>query len=689
MKNIIKKAFLSPWTAVLTLLIVAAIRSADPGFVESVRLRYFDTLIMSPRTVEPVNIHTVNIDEQALAHYGQWPLPRGEYGRIVQELYQRNAGLVVFNVLMPDADRMGQDRQFAEVMNQHPVVLPSMPSIQTRNQPRSPGSAVIGAEYSDLIVQYPGLIANLPILENSAAGVGIVNTLPEVDGVNRRIPLIITVDGKIYPGLAIEILRVVAQDNTVQIRLSEFGVERIRIPSVGSIATDQLGRIWIDWAQNFQNHSLMNLPKDFNGGIVIVGTTAAGLANPVPSSRGAVFPHNAQAAVLGTLMSGNQIVRPNYANDLEITLILALGLILIFLMRWTYAGLVSTLVAIAGVVGVSFYAFHNFLFLFDGLGVAIGTTMVALHAYMAKFLSEFLQKQQIKKQFGTYLSPAMVEKLQKNPDLLKLGGEERELSIMFTDVRGFTSISEHYGKNVQGLTQIMNRYMTAMTRKIIDNNGTLDKYIGDAQMAFWNAPLDDKNHAKNSVKTALEMMNSLDDFNSEIAKEGVPPFGMGLGINTATVVVGNMGSDQRFDYTCLGDGVNLASRLEGQSKPYGVKIVLGPITAEQIKDEFFVLELDCIAVKGKKEGVTIYTVFHNPDPGAMPEWLMSQEHHDLMLAYYRKQQWDKAINAVNELKGEFDGQMDHYYDLWLTRIEEMRNKSLPENWDGTYISTSK
>ena len=225
-----------------------------------------------------------------------------------------------------------------------------------------------------------------------------------------------------------------------------------------------------------------------------------------------------------------------------------------------------------------------------------------------KMISEYLQKLQIKKQFGTYLSPAMVEKLQKNPELLQLGGETRELSIMFTDVRGFTSISEHYGTDVQGLTKIMNRYMTAVTQSILESNGTLDKYIGDAQMAFWNAPLDDSNHAKHAVDAAVKMLGKLKEFNDEIAREGVPPFGMGLGINTGNVVVGNMGSVQRFDYTCLGDNVNLASRLEGQSKNYGVQIILGPETARQVKGSYNVVELDCIAVKGKKEGVKIYTL---------------------------------------------------------------------------------
>jgi adenylate cyclase len=340
-----------------------------------------------------------------------------------------------------------------------------------------------------------------------------------------------------------------------------------------------------------------------------------------------------------------------------------------------------------GIVG-SIYAYSNFLFLFDITAFAVGTTLVALHAYGIKFVSEFLQKQQIKKQFGTYLSPALVEKLQKNPELLVLGGETRELSIMFTDVRGFTSISEHYGKDVQGLTKIMNRYMTAMTAKILDNEGTLDKYIGDAQMAFWNAPLDDPRHAHNAVRTALSMLGSLNAFNEEVAKEGIPAFGMGLGINTADVVVGNMGSVQRFDYTCLGDGVNLASRLEGQSKPYGVRIVIGPVTALKISDEYFTLELDEIAVKGKTQGVNIFTVLE-ADANAMTEYIATRELHDLMLDYYREQKWDKAVQQISELRGEFDGQMDLYYDMMEERIGELRESNLPTDWDGVYRATGK
>jgi adenylate cyclase len=682
----LKKILLSPWTALVTLVLILAIRIADPGFVESVRLRYFDTLITAKAPTQN-NIYTVNIDEASLDQYGQWPLPRDAYARIIKDLYQRGAGLVVLNVLMAEPDRTGGDAVLANVLKQYPVVLPSVPSAKNKNTARQPGSAVIGAEYSDLIVQYPGLIANVRSLEASAVGVGIVNTLPELDGVNRRLPLVVAVNGRVYPSLSMETLRVATGDSTFQVKLNELGVEKMRIPAIGAITTDNLGRVWVDLSQQSQSVSLMNLPKDFGGAVVIVGPSAAGIANPVPTAQGAVWPQEFQAMAIGTMINGVVIARPDWADGAEILTILALGVILLFLTRWIYAGLASVVAFIAVLAGNSYFMFEHSLWLFDITGPITAVILVALHAYGVKFVSEFLQKQQIKKQFGTYLSPAMVEKLQKNPELLQLGGESRELSIMFTDVRGFTSISEHYGKDVQGLTRIMNRYMTAMTAKIIENQGTLDKYIGDAQMAFWNAPLDDADHAKNAVRTGLQMMGSLDAFNAEVTAEGIPAFGMGLGINTDTVVVGNMGSDQRFDYTCLGDGVNLAARLEGQSKPYGVKIVLGPKTAQLVKDEYFVLELDCIAVKGKKEGVTIYTVLGRNDEMKVDKGDVQM--HEAMLVLYRQQRFDQAIKFCQDLKGRFAGEMDHYYDAWIERCEEMKNVGLSSDWDGVYRATSK
>jgi adenylate cyclase len=357
---------------------------------------------------------------------------------------------------------------------------------------------------------------------------------------------------------------------------------------------------------------------------------------------------------------------------------LALALILISRRKYSivYIGAL-----ISAYIYFPIYMFNENNYLIDITYNVIAIILIYLHLYTVKFISEYLQKQQIKKQFGTYLSPALVEKLQKNPELLQLGGESKELSIMFTDVRGFTTISEHYGKDVQGLTKIMNRYMTAMTKKIIDNNGTLDKYIGDAQMAFWNAPVDDKNHALHAVATALEMISDLEKFNEEIEREGIPAFGMGLGINTDTVVVGNMGSDQRFDYTCLGDGVNLASRLEGQSKPYGVKIVIGPKTAQYVQHVYQVVELDLVAVKGKTEPAKIYTVLPKRDP-------IGEMQHEKFIDLYRQGQWAVAKRFAIDLHQSWDGELNAYYDMMIERIDELK-KNPPKEWDGVFRATSK
>ena len=688
MKKYLKILITSPWLALITMILVIGVRLADPAFVESVRLRYFDTLITSKAsTVTPVV--AIDIDEATLEKHGQWPLGRDVYAKLVQDLYKRGAGLVVFNILMPDIDRQGKDTVLAETMQEFPVVLTNVPNNHNRNRPHQSGAAVIGAQYFDRIIQYPGLLSNTSSLESRAVGVGTVNTLPEIDGVVRRMPLIAVVGDKLYPSLGMEVMRVAAGDSTFQVKLNELGVEKMRIPKFGPVTTDNLGRIWIDWSQQSQSYSATQLPQNLNGAIVIIGPTASGIANPVPTARGAVFPHHAQATVISTMMDGTTIQRPDWADGAEIMALAVLSVLLIFLGRWTYVGIAGSIIIIGVCLFVPFTLYSSYSWLTDSTVVVGGLVLVLLHSYGLRFVSEYLAKQQIKKQFGTYLSPALVEKLQKNPELLRLGGESRELSIMFTDVRGFTTISEHYGKDVQGLTQIMNRYMTAMTAKILENNGTLDKYIGDAQMAFWNAPLDEINHARQAVKTGLEMMGSLDAFNKEIAQEGVPAFGMGLGINTDVVVVGNMGSSQRFDYTCLGDGVNLAARLEGQSKPYGVKIVLGATTADRVKDEYFTLELDCIAVKGKREGVRIYTVLATVDAGAMAEYCMARETHNEMLAEYRAQNWTRTRELCAVLHNEFDGEMSHYYDLWLERISDMESAGLPADWDGVFRATSK
>jgi adenylate cyclase len=683
----IKKILLGPWTALVTLALIVGIRAADPAFVESVRLRYFDTLITG-RAEQPVNIFTADIDEAALDKYGQWPLSRSAYADIVRDLYRRGAGLVVLNVLMSETDRLGGDAALANTMKEFPVVMSSVPAGATKNQPRQPGAAILGPEYLDRIIQYPGIVANVAPLESAAAGVGIVGTLPEIDGVNRRLPLIVAVGDQLYPSLAMEILRVAADDSTFQVKLNAAGVEKMRIPRFGPVATDSLGRIWIDWSQRPQSASIMNLPEQLEGAIVIVGPTAAGISNPVPTAVGAQFPHYVQAAVVGTMVSGVNIERPDWADGAEILLLAVAGIVLLFLSRWTYVGIVAGVVVIGAIVPLCGFAYSSSSWLVDATIPVGGLVLVLLHAYGVKFVSEFLQKQQIKRQFGSYVNPTIVERLQKNPELIKLGGERKELSIVMTDLRGFTTLGESFGDDVEGLTQIMNDYMTALSVPVLKNDGTLIKFIGDASLHVHGAPLDDPDHAYTAVITAQQMIQAIKDFNLELTAKGRPPVGMGAGVNTGETLIGNIGAKTKFGYDVLGDSVSTAARLEGQTKGYGVLLIIGPNTNAQVEDRIFTLELDNIAVKGKTVGLRIYAplILY---PGSHGEYELARQEHNEMLQEYRAQHFETALEMCDQLTGEFDGQMDHYYEIWKDRCREMKLRKLPQDWDGVYVATSK
>jgi len=680
-----KKILLSPWTALLTLALVLSVRIADPTFVESVRLRYFDTLVTQPREVPaPDTIVTVNIDEAALDKYGQWPLPRVNYAEIIEDLYRRNAGLVVLNVLMAERDRTGGDRDLSAALKHYPVVLGSVPSQKTKNTPRVPGSAVLGPEWLDQIVTYPGLIANVPQLENTAAGVGIVSTLPEVDGVNRRMPLIVTVDGKLYPSIAMETLRVAAQDSTFQVKLFEGGVEKMRIPKFGPVTTDNLGRIWIDWSQKNNSYSLMDLPKDFGGAIVVVGPTAAGISNPVPTAIGAVFPHQLQAAVITTMANGVVIQRPDYADGLEIIAVAVAGLLLLFLTRWTYVGLSATIVLAVGGVVASRYAFADFLFLFDATAFTAGTILVALHAYGVKFVSEFLQKQAIKKQFAGYCSKEVVELLQKDPDLIKRG-VRKDVSVMFSDLRGFTPIGEHYGDDVAGLGKYMNGYMDAISQPMLDNKGMVIKYVGDASMHIHGAPIEDPNHARTIVAVGLEMLDKVDEYTKLMEAQGLPPAAMGWGCNSGIGFIGEMGSTDRHSYDILGDMVSTAARLEARCKAYGVLCIIGAETYNRTKDDFFYLMLDNLQPKGKTVADLIYTALRTRGV----DYSKDKAQHEEMHALYKQKKFDEAASMCKKLKGNFGGQMDKYYKIWIERCDFMKQQDLGPNWNGEFVAHEK
>jgi adenylate cyclase len=685
-----KKLLLNPWTALVTLALVLFVRIADPSFIESVRLRYFDQLVTS-QPAKDVPVYTVNIDEATLDKLGQFPFPRDMYADIIKELYKRDAGLVVFNVLMPEKDRFGKDIVLGDTLSKYPVVLPALGSEKSKNTSHGSPAQVVGADPTGLVVEYPGLISNVEPQESRAAGVGIVNTFPEIDGVVRRMPLVILSQEQLHPALALETLRVAAKDPKFQVKLNDMGVEAVRVPKFGKIPTDELGRVWIDWSASPREFSYMKLPESFDGGIVVVGLSAAGLANPIATAKGEVWPHYLQGALMGTMVTQSNIQRPGWADQAEIIALLVAGVLVLFLARWTYA-----FIPVIAVLGASHfiasYLYSEYRYLIDITAFVAFTALVYIHAYSVKFLSEYLQKSAIKKQFGSYVNPVIVERLQKDPSFIKLGGEKKDLTIIMSDMRNFTGLGETYGEDVVAFTNTMNRYMTAIAEPILRNNGCLIKFIGDASLHVHGAPIQeeqDPDHAHAAVRTGLEMIHAVELFNIELEKEGKPRVGMGLGINTGPTLIGNIGSKDRFGYDVLGDSVSLTARLESQTKNYGQLIIISEFTEKRVNDQFFTIPLDCIAVKGKSIGVNIFTVFYMPDATVAADWIQARETHKEMLALYRSQKWDKAIALCKELTGEFDGNMDHYYELWIERIADMRTRDLPKDWDGTYHATSK
>ena len=669
------KKLLTHWTlAFITLAAITFLGLKEPQVKEILRLKAFDLLLQSETKQVSQDVGVITIDEKAIEKYGQWPWKRDILAEVIYKLREAEVGIIVLPILFSEEDRLGGDAELAEVL-QYGVVISQVGTTQTNKNAVPRGVAKINNPMPWLYT-WPGMLGPIPELGEKASGVGVLNTVPEVDGVVRRMPLIMRVGDETYPAMAIQVIRVAVGAPSYQIKAGEGGIIAMRVPGYPTINTDANARIWLRWNKEYETISLADIDQasKFKGRTVIVTPTAEGLNSIVATPLGEKYMYEITANALQTVLDGKQIKRVDISALVEIVVAVLVGVMIIVATRFfPYWAIGITLALLySGTVYASYLVFHRYSLLGDASWAVITLTVVGFHSVFNRFILEFQQKQEIKKQFGSYLSPHMVAQLQKNPGLLKLGGDSRELSIMFTDVRGFTAISEHYGEDVQGLTKIMNRYMTAMTQDILDNKGTIDKYIGDAQMAFWNAPIDDWDHAENSVRTGIKMLDSLKKFNEEVQQEGIPAFGMGLGINTAEVVVGNMGSDQRFDYTCLGDGVNLAARLEGQSKTYGVLIVLGPETAKQVKGKIDVFELDCIAVKGKKIGVKIYTV------------AKESEHHRQFLESYYGGDWKEALNRLDTAK-KFHEDMTDYYSNMKARIQAGK----PKDWDGTYKATSK
>ena len=586
----------------LTVLIgLVALRIFDPWPVETLRLKYFDALFSlgEPKPSEYLAIY--DIDEAALEAKGQWPWPRQELASLNRQLQQQGAAAVVYSVLFPEEDRFGGDEAFAESMQVVPTFLSAVAIHEDRPEGWHIGVSTMGP-VMERAIAYRGILPNVDVLQNGAVGTGIVNSAPEVDGLVRRIPMILRVQDALYPALGLDVLRGLAGDPSYQVKAGDAGIQAVRVPKFDTIQTDSMGRVWVDWNTTF--------PEDMNGRIVFVGVTAAGISPMVPTPVGQLHPHRIQAALFETLIQGTAPIRPDWALIMEIFVMVIFGAIAATVARFLAVTWVSAWVIGSGVLAASasVYGYVRLGFLVDGAFPAITALFVGGTGIARRMIAEYRLKLQIRGQFGTYVSPDLVKQLENDPSLLRLGGETKTMTFLFSDIVGFTPISEKLQADPQALVELINRLLTQLTDCVLRHGGTVDKFMGDCIMAFWGAPLDCEDHAERAMLTARDMLNILDDLNRQLDEEGLPHLNIGVGINTGQCVVGNMGSQSRFDYSVLGDAVNVASRLEGQTRNYDAWILIGESTVQYKPD--WAEHVDAIQVKGKSEPLKVYTLKH-------------------------------------------------------------------------------
>lgn len=716
------------------MLALAVIRIADPLPVRELRVRMFDTFqVIDPRrtTARPVVI--VDIDEKSLARYGQWPWPRTLVADLIGELTRRGALVVGFDIIFAEPDRLSpalaakgfrdldeatraklgtlpsNDQVFADQLRQSRVVLgeSGLPFANDQSEVAPPPTslAMLG-DPQPFLLSFPGLLRNIPVLEEAAAGRGLFTIRPERDGIVRRVPMVMNAQGITVSSLTLEMLRVVTATQTLLIKSDPAGVKSVSVRGF-DVPTDRNGQLWVhfnkhDAARYVSAADLLegNVATDrIAQKLVLIGTSAVGLLDvkttPVEAAMPGVEVH---AQVLESALTRSVLSQPNYAIGFELLAAMLLGIAIIWLapMLGPIALLLLGAVFASLVVATSWYFYTQERLLIDFTYPLLSSLVIYLLLVFSSYVREQSQRRRIRSAFGQYLSPALVEQLAHSPEKLVLGGEEREMTIMFSDVRGFTAISESYKHDPQGLTALMNRFLTPLTNAILERKGTIDKYMGDAIMAFWNAPIDDQMHQVNACNAALDMLEKIDALNRQRELEAQHggheyiPINVGVGLNTGTCVVGNMGSDLRFDYSVLGDSVNLASRLEGQSKSYGFPIIVGSKTALAAKDKFAILELDFITVKGKTEPEVIYAIAGREDVANSAQFQRLRNLTIEMLASYRSRDWEMALATIERGRLSDDAhRLELLYNLYEERIREFMSNPPPPDWNGSSALLTK
>ncbi len=724
----------------LALLVgLALLRVVDPAPIEELRVRTFDAFQrIAPRikTTRPVTI--VDIDEKSLAdpRLGQWPWPRTRIADIVNNLTRMGAVVIAFDVVFAEPDRLNPDiaadnfrglddttREklrtlpsndiiFADAIRRSRVVLgeSGVHEVHASLDKELPvtGFAMLGEDPDPFLFKFEGLLRNVKVVEEAAAGRGLFTIVPERDGIVRRVPMIMDAQGVHMPSLSFEVLRILGGSGTIMIKADKSGIDSVVLQGLGlKLPTDSLARLWVHYARNDPSIYVSavdvldgRVPKEMiSRKLILIGTSATGMndikTTPVSRAMPGVEIH---AQVLEDALTGSVLSRSSHGEVLEFLAAMILGLlVIIFAPNFGPVTLVSVGAFFATfLVGTSWYFYRHDRLLIDFTYPLLSTTAIYLTLIFSSFVREQAQRRQIRSAFGQYLSPALVEQLAQSPEKLVLGGEEREMTIMFSDVRGFTTISESYKKDPQGLTRLMNRFLTPLTNAILARKGTIDKYMGDAIMAFWNAPIDDNEHQINACEAAVDMLERIDELNKVREQEAQDgghvyiPLNVGIGLNTGTCVVGNMGSDLRFDYSVLGDSVNLASRLEGQTKEYGFPIIVGSNTALAAKDRFAILELDFIMVKGKKEPEVIYAIAGREDVAQSERFQRLRNLTIEMLACYRNRDWDGALEVIERgRKSDEAESLRNLHHLYEARIRDYKQNPPPDDWNGAYQLLTK
>jgi len=613
---LIKKILTHCTFVFVTLFALTCIGLQNPQVKEILRLKSFDLLLQSQEKEISQDIVIVTIDEKSIEKYGQWPWNREVLAETIIKLRSQRAGVIVMPILFSEEDRMGGDGLLAMTMNGNFVVISQSGSHQTTQNGYPRGVAKIGNPL-EWLFEWPGMVGPIPIIGDNAAGVGTTNVSPEIDGVVRRMPLLMKIGNDVYPNIAIEVIRVAVGDPSYQVKADAAGIIAMRVPGFATIKTDQHARIWLTWNKSYPEVSLADLDTNeisLEGKTIIIGVKAEGLGGVIATPTGGQYDYVAVASTVQTVIDGINIERIDLSWLIELGLAFLVGSCIIVLTRFTpyYAvAMMMFFFSIASIYGAIWY--FERLQLVDVTWILVTIIFVGLHSIFNRFILEFRLKQQIRKQFESYLDPRQVAILQKDPSKLKLGGERREMSFLFMDIVGFTPISEYYKNNddPEGLVGVINDYLNRMSKIVMDNGGTIDKYMGDCIMAFWNAPLDCPNHAEMAVKTSVECAKETVKIKEEFKQKGLPEINIGSGVNTGTCIVGNMGSDMRFDYSVIGDAVNLAARLEAATRNYKEKdgnivaTLYSSYTMEQLKD-IKSIEVDKIKVKGKDELITIY-----------------------------------------------------------------------------------